>query len=74
MNITLTALFAKLPIEQIETSLQPHISPLLKRMPDVRLGRIAELMILGILGGQAPIVTCMARQSSKDEGVSVTVI
>lgn len=68
MNITHTALIAKLPIEQIKTSLQQHISPLLKRMPDIRLGRIAELIILGILGGQAPIVTSMARQSSKDEG------
>lgn len=37
-------------------------------MPDVRLARIAERILLGILGGQSPIVTCMARQSSKDEG------
>lgn len=37
-------------------------------MPDIRLGRIAELIILGIFGGQTPIITCMACQSSKDEG------
>lgn len=64
----ITICFAKLPIEQIKTSLQQHIAPLLKRMPDVRLARIAERILLGILGGQSPIVTCMARQSSKDEG------
>lgn len=68
MNITHPSLFAKLPIEQIKTSLRQHIAPLLKRMPDVRLRRIAERIVLGILGGQAPIVTCMARQRSKDEG------
>lgn len=67
MNITLAGMFAKLPIEQITTTIRTHIGPLLGLMPDKRMGRVAEQIILGILGGQTPVITEMARQSSKDE-------
>lgn len=68
MNITLGSIFAKLPIEQIKTTVRSHIGPLLDLMPDKRMGRVAEEIIMGILGGQTPVITEMARQSSKDEG------
>ena len=68
MNIALSAMFAKFPIEQISTTVRAHIEPLLIRMPDKRMGRVAEQIIMGILGGQTAVITCMARQSSKDEG------
>jgi hypothetical protein len=68
MNITLAAMFAKLPIEQISATIRSHIGPLLRLMPDKRMRRVAEEIIMGILGGQTPVITEMARQSSKDEG------
>ena len=68
MNITLGSIFAKLPIEQIRTTIRSHIGPLLRLMPDKRMRRVAEEIIMGILGGQTPVITEMARQSSKDEG------
>ena len=68
MNIAFQAILAKLPIEQIENTVRQHISPLISHLPDKRLGRVAELMILGILGGQTPVITEIARHSSKDEG------
>ena len=68
MNIALHAILAKFPIAQIQTTVREHILPLICLMPDKRLGRIAELIIMGILGGQTPIITCIARESSKDEG------
>jgi len=52
MNITLGSIFAKLPIEQISTTVRNHIGPLLRLMPDKRMGRVAEEIIMGILGGQ----------------------
>ena len=61
-------MFAKLPIEQIRRTVREHIEPLLRLMPDKRMGRVAEQIIMGILGGQTPVITEMARQSSKDEG------
>ena len=68
MNIALQAILAKFPIKQIRATVRQHILPMISHMPDSRLGSIAELIILGIIGGQTPIVTCMARQSSKNTG------
>jgi len=68
MNIALQALFAKLPIEQIKATVQAHILPVSSHLPDKRLKRVAEAIILGILGGQTPVITAIARQSSKEAG------
>lgn len=68
MNIALRAILAKFPIEQIQTTVSEHIAPLTCFLPDKRLKHIAERIILGILGGQTPVISEIARQSSKDEG------
>lgn len=68
MNIALSAILAKFPIEQIQTTVRGHILPLIRILPDKRLGQVAEEIILGILGGQTPVITEIARQSSKDKG------
>ena len=68
MNIALRALLAKFPIEQIQRTVHEHILPLTCSLPDQRLKRVAERIILGILGGQTPVITEIARQSSKAEG------
>ncbi len=68
MNIALETILAKFPIEEIETTIREHILPLTRLLPDKRLCRVAEAIILGILGGQTPVITEIARQSSKDEG------
>ena len=68
MNIALQAILAKFPIEQIQATVREHIIPLICLLPDRRLGRIGERIILGILGGQTPVITEIARQCSKDEG------
>ena len=70
MNITLESILAKLPIRKIEESLHKHIQPLTKMLPDKRMGRVIEVILLGILGGQTPVVTGIARQNSKEEGES----
>ena len=68
MNIALQTIFAKLPIEQIQATIRSHLLPLTSHLPDKRLRRVAELIILGILGGQTPVITAIARQSSKEVG------
>jgi hypothetical protein len=68
MNITFASIIAKLPIEHIRAAIRQHIEPLTSQLPDKRLGRVAELIILGILGRQPPVITAMARHSAKDEG------
>ena len=68
MNIALGAILAKFPIEQIQLTVHEHLLPLTCFLPDKRLKHVAERIILGILGGQTPVITEIARQSSKDEG------
>jgi hypothetical protein len=68
MNITFACLVAKLPIEQIRTTIRQYIEPLTRRLPDQRLRRVAEVILLGILGGQTPVITGMARHRAKDDG------
>jgi hypothetical protein len=70
MNIALQAILAKFPLEHIQTTVHQHILPLTGLLPDKRLKEVAERIILGILGGQTPVITEMARQISKDEGAT----
>ena len=70
MNITLEASLAKLPIDEIKQTIHKHIAPFEKMLPDKRLERGVDDMILGILGGESPVVTEMARQNNKEDGES----
>jgi hypothetical protein len=70
MNIALETSLAKLPIEQIKEAIRKHIRPMAEQLPDKRLKRVLEDMVLGILGGEKPIITEIARQNSKDDGES----
>jgi hypothetical protein len=70
LNITLEIILGKLPIAQIKGTIHKHIQPLTEMLPDKRMGSVIEVIILGILGGQTPVITGMARQNSKEEGES----
>lgn len=68
MTLTLETIFAKLPIGKLSESIEAYIRPLTRLMPDKRLGVVAQCIILGILGGQTPVITEMARTNSKADG------
>lgn len=68
MNIALESIPAKLPIMKIQDSIQSHTEGLMKMLPDKRMKKVLGNMLLGILGGQTPLVTGMARQNGKNEG------
>ncbi len=70
MNITLEQIIAKLPIEMIKQSIRKQIEPMKAMLPDKRLGRVIENLVLGILGGQTPVIAGIARHNSKEEGDS----
>lgn len=70
MNIALETSLAKLPIDALKGTIQSYIRPLAEQLPDKRLERVVEEMILGILGGETPVITAMARQNRKDDGES----
>lgn len=68
MNIALESILAKLPIMEIEATIQNHTEPLMEMLPDKRMKKVLKNMMLGILGGQTPVITGMARQNGKAEG------
>jgi hypothetical protein len=68
MNIALESIFAKLPILEIQRTIQSHTEVLMEMLPDIRMKKVLENMMLGILGGQTPLISGMARQSGKAEG------
>ena len=43
------------------------LMPMTSRMPDKRLARAVELAIKGIISGQSPVITEMARGVARDK-------
>lgn len=68
MNIALESIFAKLPILEIKGTIRKYSEPLMRLLPDKRMRKVIEKMLLGILGGQTPVITGMARQNGKEDG------
>ena len=68
MTLTLEAILAKLPIGKLSETIEKYIHPLTRLLPDKRLEVVAQSIILGILGGQTPVITEMARTNSKTDG------
>lgn len=68
MTIAPESIFAKLPIMEIRGTIRNHSEPLMRLLPDKRMRNVIENMLLGILGGQTPVISGMARQNGKTEG------
>jgi hypothetical protein len=68
MTIALDILLDKLPIEQIQQTIHEHLHPLTEHFPDQRLKKVAEEMVLRILGSESPLITQMARQNDRRDG------
>ena len=66
MNTAPENILAKLPFEEISKSMENHNQPFLGMLPDKRMKAVIEQMVLGILGGQTPLITGMARPNTKE--------
>jgi len=51
----------KLPMRELTTTLETFVEPVLKHLPEKRLREVAKLAVQGIIGGQSPLVTQIAR-------------
>ena len=52
---------AKLPVTELNDSLQAFLEPVTELLPDARLSAVAELITRGLVASQSPIVTQIAR-------------
>jgi len=66
-KIIQNSLCAKMPLSQLQDSLQTFLEPVTARLPDVRLQRVAYLLLQGLLTAESPVITQMARGTVHDE-------
>ena len=60
-DIAIKEVLAKLPIDELDTSLEKFVEPMREQVPDKRLKGVITLAIQGILGNESPVVTHMAQ-------------
>ena len=51
----------KLPMTELSRSLDTFLKPVMKQLPEKRLREVGKLALQGIISGQSPLVTQMAR-------------
>ena len=57
----------KLPVAELKAELELYLEPVLRRLPENRLRVVGKLAVQGILGGQSPLLTQMARSVVRKE-------
>lgn len=51
----------KLPMKELTATLDAFMGPVLTNLPEKRLREVAKLAVQGVIGGQSPLITQMAR-------------
>jgi len=51
----------KLPMKELTVTLDAFMEPVLMNLPEKRLREVAKLAVQGVIGGQSPLITQMAR-------------
>ena len=57
----------KLPVAELSVTLDLFLEPVLMQLPEKRLRVVGKLAVQGVLGGQSPLVTQMARGVSRED-------
>jgi len=57
----------KLPINELSESLDAFLMPAMDQLPEKRLREVGKLAVQGIIGGQSPLVTQMARGVKRED-------
>src|SRR5436305_12321234 len=66
-TIAVNAVLAKLPQSEVEQTMKTFVRPLVQLLPDQRLREVVPVAMRGILAGETPIITAMARGLSRQE-------
>ena len=66
-RILQTGAIDKLPALELTTALEAFVEPVLMHLPEKRLREVAKLAVQGVIGGQSPLVTQMARGVAREE-------
>jgi hypothetical protein len=66
-NIPLTDIFAKMPIEELNQTLNEFLTPITELLPEERLRRVVPLAVHGILAKETPVIAAMAQSVSRQK-------
>lgn len=66
-SILQSEIIDKLPMAELQAELDLFLQPVLRRLPEKRLRAVGKLAVQGILGGQSPLLTHMARGVVREE-------
>ena len=67
MTIPLTEIFAKMPVEELDQTLNEFLSPMTELLPEERLRRVVPLAVHGILAQETPVIAAMAQSVSRQK-------
>jgi hypothetical protein len=67
IDIATKEVLDKLPVAELEESLQSFLQPMMRLLPDKRLQQVVPLAVRGIIGSQTPIVTQIAQTVVRTE-------
>lgn len=67
LNIPLHEIFAKMPLEELEGTLDKFLSPIVALLPEERIRRVVPLAVRGILAQETPVIAAMAQSVSRQE-------
>ena len=67
LNIPLTDLLAKMPVEKMEQTLKEFLEPVTDLLPEERLRRVVPEAIRGILAQETPVIAAMAQSTPRQE-------
>lgn len=57
----------KLPVAELSATLDLFLEPVLKHLPEKRLREVGKLAVQGVLSGQSPLVTQIARGVARED-------
>ncbi len=66
-NIPLTDIFAKMPVEELDRTMDDFLSPITELLPEERLRRAVALTVRGILAQETPVIAAMAQSVSRQK-------
>lgn len=66
-NIPLSDIFAKLPVQEMEETLNDFLAPVAEMLPEQRLRRVVAQAVRGILAQETPVIAGMAQSISRQE-------
>ena len=67
LNISLSEIFAKMPVEELEQTMSEFLAPVTDLLPEERLRRVVSEAVRGILAQETPVIAAMAQSTPRQE-------